>query len=309
MKIIIKAILPDNSQFPNLSCEQMVILRNPMETIDKAKRFQELHLADDTFIMANAWSAGSAVLLEETGIVAIGTTSAGIAFSQALPDYEGKLSLDNALVETRRIVEVCNIPVSMDGENGYGHSSESVFENMKLIAATGVVGASIEDYTGDSDNPLYDIELANERIQAAKNAVMDLGYPFMLTARAECYLTVHPDPFNESVRRVNRYREAGADCLFVPGIKDIETIKALIHEVDGPISVVMGLSGSPISVAELKNVGVSRISIGGSLARATFGLVRRAAREMLDKGTFNFSNQQIADDELCELFSRRNIEE
>lgn len=273
------------------------------DLIRKATRFQQLHLASDTFIMANAWNAGSAVILEEAGIQSIGTTSAGIAFSHAVPDYEGALSFETALDETRRIAGAVKMPVSMDAENGYGHSSESVFENMKLISETGVVGASIEDYTGDSDNPLYDIELAVERIQAAKQAVSDLGYPFMLTARAECYLIDHTDAFNESVRRVNRYREAGADCLFVPGVKDVETITALVDAVDGPISVVMGLSGTPITLEELKEAGVSRVSIGGSLARATLGLVRNAAREMLDKGTFEFSNQQIVDSELCELFS------
>ncbi len=280
---------------------------NSMETADKARRFRDLHRANDAFIMANAWSAGSAVLLEEAGIEAIGTTSAGIAFSHALPDYKGELSFDAALTETNRIVKAVNVPVSMDAENGYGHSSESVFENVAKIALTGVVGASIEDYTGDNDSPLYDIGLAVERIQSAKQAVTDLGYPFTLTARAECYLTGHPDSFSESVRRVNRYHEAGADCLFVPGIKDIETIRALVGEVGGPISVLMGLSGSPLSVPELKEAGVARISIGGSLARATFGLVRRAAREMVDKGTFEFSSQQIADDELCKLFSRHNV--
>ena len=277
---------------------------NPGEITDKARRFKNLHAANDAFIMANAWSAGSAVILEEAGIEAIGTTSAGIAFSHALPDYKGELPFDTALIETGRIVKAVNVPVSMDAENGYGHSSESVFVNMQEIALTGVVGAGIEDYTGDSDKPLYDIELASERIQSARQAVTDLGYPFMLTARAECYLTGHPDAFRESVRRVNRYYEAGADCLFVPGIKDIETIKALVDEVDGPVSVVMGLSGTPVSVAQLRQAGVARISIGGSLARATFGLVRKAAREMLDKGTFEFSCQQIADNELCKLFSR-----
>ena len=277
---------------------------NPGEITDKARRFKNLHAANDAFIMANAWSAGSAVILEEAGIRAIGTTSAGIAFSRALPDYKGELPFDTALIETGRIVKAVNVPVSMDAENGYGHSSESVFENMQEIALTGVVGAGIEDYTGDSDKPLYDIELASERIQSARQAVTDLGYPFTLTARAECYLTGHPDPFRESVRRVNRYYEAGADCLFVPGIKDIETIKALVDEVEGPVSVVMGLSGAPVSVAQLRQAGVTRISIGGSLARATFGLVRKAAREMLDKGTFEFSDQQIADNELCKLFSR-----
>lgn len=280
-----------------------------MDIIKAAKIFQDLHASNDVFIMANAWNAGSAVLLEEAGFEAIGTTSAGIAFSQALPDYKGALPFETALVETNRIAKAVSVPVSMDAENGYGHSSESVLNNMKEIAATGVVGASIEDYTGDSSNPLYDIELAAERIQSAKQAVASLGYPFTLTARAECYLTGHPDPFKESVRRVNRYYEAGADCLFVPGIKDIATIQALVAEVDGPVSVVMGLSGSPIAVADLQEAGVARISIGGSLARATLGFVRRAAREMLDKGTFEFSSQQISDNELCQLFSKHTVED
>lgn len=256
--------------------------------------------------MANAWNAGSAVLLEEAGFEAIGTTSAGIAFSHALPDYKGALSFDTALDETRCITQAVSIPVSMDAENGYGDSAESVFHNMSRIAESGVVGASIEDYSGDKDNPLYDIELAADRIRAAKQAVDDPGYPFTLTARAECYLTGHPAPFKESVDRVNRYRQAGADCLFVPGIKDIETITKLIQEVDGPVNVVMGLSGTPVSVSELKSAGVTRISIGGSLARATFGLVRRAAKEMLEKGSFEYSNQQIPDNELCKLFSKQN---
>lgn len=270
---------------------------------NKAAKFQQLHLSAETFIMANAWNAGSAVLLEEAGFKAIGTTSAGIAFSHALPDYEGALSFDTALDETRRIADAVNIPVSMDAENGYGDSTESVFENMKRIAASGVVGASIEDHSGNKDCPLYDVELAVDRIRAAKAAVADLPYPFTLTARAECYLTGHPEPFKESVDRLNRYREAGADCLYAPGIKDIQTVTSLVQEVDGPINVVMGLSGVPISLSELKQAGVTRVSIGGSLARATFGLVRRAAREMLDKGCFEYSNQQIADDELCRLFS------
>lgn len=278
---------------------------NGSTTQDKANKFHRLHLSKDTFIMANAWNAGSAVLLEEAGFCAIGTTSAGIAFSHALPDYEGALSFEAALAETRDIVEAVYLPVSMDAENGYGDSAESVFENMKRIAATGVVGAGIEDYSGDRDNPLYDVELAADRILAAKEAVASLPYPFTLTARAECYLTGHSEPFSEAVKRINRYREAGANCLFVPGIKDIETIKQLVQAVDAPVNVVMGLSGTPISVSELRRAGVTRISIGGSLARATFGLVRRAAREMLESGTFEYSNQQIADDVLCKLFSKQ----
>lgn len=271
----------------------------------KAARFQQLHHTGETFIMANAWNPGSAVLLEQAGFECIGTTSAGMAYSHALPDYEGALSFETALHDTASIVNSVNIPVSMDAENGYGDSPEAVFSNMKQIAASGAVGANIEDYCGDKSKPLYEINMAAERIAAAKQAVSNLGYPFMLTARAECYLCGHPDPFAESVKRVNRYRRAGADCLFVPGIKDIDTIRQLVKEVDGPVNVVMGLAGKPVSLAELNDAGVARISIGGSLARATFGLIRRAAKEMLENGSFNYSKQQIADAELCQLFAGR----
>jgi 2-methylisocitrate lyase-like PEP mutase family enzyme len=272
---------------------------------NKALTFSELHSSDEIFIMANAWNAGSAILLEEAGFSSIGTTSAGIAYSLGVADSQGDLDFDTALDETQRIAAAVNIPVSMDAENGYGDSPGYVFSNVTRIIETGVVGASIEDFTGDKSHPLYDIELATDRIRAAKQATENLKYPFVLTARAECYLVGHGDPFEESLKRVNRYREAGADCLFVPGIKDIETISKLVTEVDGPISVVMGLSGTPISVAELQDAGVSRISIGGSLARATFGFVRNAAKEMLDQGSFLYSGEQIPDGELCSLFTDR----
>jgi 2-methylisocitrate lyase-like PEP mutase family enzyme len=274
-----------------------------MKNSDKAIQFQQLH-QDDCFVMANAWSAGSAFMLEQAGFKAIGTSSAGIAYNHALAD--ASLSFDVALQDTAEIVAAVDIPVSMDAENGYADSPEAVYDNMGLIAATGVVGASIEDYTGNPDNPFYDIDLAVERIRAAHDAISDLGFPFTLTARADCYLYGHPEPFAESVKRVNRYREAGADCLYVPGVRDIETIGALVNEVDGPVNVVMGLSGSPMTVDELKSVGVTRISIGGSLARATFGLVRRAAQEILEQGSFTFSEQQIPDAELSRLFSERS---
>lgn len=271
----------------------------------KAKRFRELHLGGGIFVMANAWNAGSAILLQQAGFEALGTTSAGIAFSHGLPDYEAALSFETALEETRAIAAAVDVPLSMDAENGYGHTPEALFDTLRMIAETGVVGASIEDFTGNPSKPLYDIEMAAERIRAAKEAVADLGYPFTLTARAECYLTGHATPFEESLRRINRYREAGADCLYVPGLKDIESIAALVREAGAPVNVVMGLSGSAFSVGELRQAGVTRISIGGSLARATFGLVRRAAREMLEQGTFGYSDGQIPDDELCRLFSRR----
>ncbi len=274
--------------------------------MNNAEKFSKLHTDGDTFVMANAWNAGSAVLLEEAGFQAIGTTSAGIAFSHGLPDYQGSLSFDSALSETRKIASAVSIPVSMDAEDGYGETAEEVAGCFAKIVASGAVGAGIEDHPGGGGRALYDIEEAVDRVRAAREAANNLSSHFTLTARAECFLVGQDNAFAESVKRVNRYREAGADCLFVPGIKDLEMIRQLVAEVDGPVNVVMGLSGKSISVAELRDAGVARISIGGSLARATFGLVRNAAREILDQGSFGYAEQQIPDSELCALFSNKN---
>ncbi len=274
--------------------------------ITKGQAFKDLHSADGIFVMPNAWNAGSALMLQAAGFPAVGTSSAGIAFGLGLPDYEGVLTRQAALEETARIAGALRIPVSMDAENGYGHTPEEVAETIRLAAEAGVAGASIEDYaaaygTGD----LYDRALSAERIEAAAAAAAALQFPFTLTARAECYLMGHPNPFEESVTRVNLYREAGADCLYVPGVKDPETIGRLVKEVDGPVNVVMGLAGSPMSVSQLEDLGVKRVSIGGSLARATFGLIRRAAEEMRDRGTFTYSEGQVPNGELCRFFDQQ----
>ncbi len=271
----------------------------------KGKVFRDLHTSDDIFVMPNGWNAGSACMLEAAGFPAIGTTSAGIAFCLGLPDYEGALSRDAALEETRRIASAVDIPVSADGENGYGHAPGEVAETIRLFAEAGAVGASIEDFAASFGETLYDRALAVERIEAAREAADSLDFPFTLTARAECYLMGHPDPFAESVARANLYREAGADCLFVPGVKNADTIAPLCHEVHGPINVVVGLVGNPLSVSELKVLGVKRISIGGSLARTTFGVIRQAAEEIRDQGTFGFAQTQVPDDELCQFFATR----
>ena len=268
--------------------------------------FKNLHSADGAFVMPNAWNAGSACMLEAAGFSAVGTTSAGISFCLGLPDYEGALSREAALEETCRIAGAVRIPVSVDAENGYGHTPEEVAETIRRVADTGAVGASIEDYassygTGD----LYDRALAAERIEAAVAAAASLPFPFTLTARAECYLVGHPNAFGESVARANSYRDAGADCLFVPGISDAETIGRLVKEVDAPVNVVMGLTGSQMSVNQLEDLGVKRVSIGGSLARATFGLIRRAAAEIREHGTFTYSEEQVPDSELCRFFADR----
>ena len=272
--------------------------------VARATAFRDLHRGDGIFVMPNAWNAGSACMLEAAGFAAIGTTSAGIAYGLALPDYEGALSRDAALEETRRIAAAVKVPVSADAENGYGDAPQEVANSIRLFAQAGVVGASIEDFSSGYGG-LYEQSLAVERIRAARQAADALDFPFTLTARAECYLAGHSDPFDESVRRANLYREAGADCLYVPGVRDAATIGALVEAIDGPLNVVMGLSGKALSVAELEQLGVKRISIGGALARSTFGVMRRAAEELREHGTFGFAEQQVPDDELCRFFSAR----
>ncbi len=271
----------------------------------KAAAFRQLHLADGLFVMPNAWNAGSACLLEAAGFAAIGTTSAGIAYSLGIPDYEGALSRATALEETARIARAVRLPVSADAENGYGHTPQAVAESIRLFADAGAVGASIEDHAASYGADLYERDLAFERIRAAREAATSTGFPFTLTARAECYLVGHPEPFAEAVARANLYREAGADCLYVPGVSDAGTIKALVEEIDGPLNVVMGLSTGALTLAELQALGVKRVSVGGSLMRATFGLVRRAAAEIREHGTFRFAEGQIPDQELSRFFASR----
>ena len=272
----------------------------------KATAFKDLHAANGIFVMPNAWNAGSACMLEVAGFPAVGTTSAGIAYSLGLPDYEGALDRETALEETCRIAGAIRIPVSADAENGYGHTPEEVADTIRRVADTGAVGASIEDYSaGFSAGGLYDRVLSVERIEAAVAAAASLPFPFTLTARAECYLSGHPNPFEESVARAISYRDAGADCLYVPGITDAETIGRLVKNVNAPVNVVVGLAGNPLTVTQLEDLGVKRVSIGGSLARAAFGIIRRAAEEMRDRGTFTFSDDQVPDAELCRFFAGR----
>lgn len=271
----------------------------------KAEIFRQLHLSGETFIMPNAWNAGSAVLFEQAGFEAFATTSAGIAYAHAVPDSAGALGFERALQETAEMAAAVDIPLSMDAENFYAETLREVKPNLQRILESGVVGANIEDFTGRPEQPLYDFELAVERVQAAVEAVTALDYPFTLCARTDCFLVGQEDAMNESIRRLNRYREAGADCLYAPGLRDLDSIKTLVKEVDGPLNVVMGLSGAPIALDALRQAGVARISIGGSLARACFGRVRRAAAEMLEHGSFDYAQQQIADGELSELFKAR----
>jgi 2-methylisocitrate lyase-like PEP mutase family enzyme len=263
--------------------------------------FRELHAGQ--FVMPNAWDAGSAVVLADAGFDAIATTSAGIAFSlgkgdHTLPDGAPGVSREDMFARIREITAASAVPVNGDLEDGYGASPESVAETITLSREAGLAGGNIEDYDG---RELYDVELAVERIVAARAAA---GADYVLTARTDGQLLRKPTSLADSIERANRFRAAGADCLYVPGVNNLGTIRTLTTEIDGPLNVVVGLGTSTLTVGDLQAAGVTRVSLGGSIARAALGLVRRAAQELLTKGTIDFTADQIPQAELNQLFAR-----
>jgi len=272
--------------------------------IELGRRFRRLH-EEGTFLMPNAWDTGSALLLEAAGFEALGTTSAGIAYSLGKPDATGALTIDEALDETTRIAGAVSVPVNVDAENGYGESPEAVAECIRRCIEAGAVGAGIEDYTQDPGHPLYDRALAVERICAAREAADASGVPFVLTARAECHLYRVPDAFAESVARSNLYCEAGADCLYTPGVRDRDEVAALVREIDGPMNFVVGKGMADYTLEELGELGIRRVSIGGSLLRATFALAERAAAEMKLLGRFTWAADQLDAADFDRLFAER----
>jgi 2-methylisocitrate lyase-like PEP mutase family enzyme len=228
--------------------------------------FRELHAGQ--FVMPNAWDAGSAVLMVAAGFPAIATTSAGIAFSLAkgdhtLPDGAPSVSRDAMLDRVREITAASAVPVNGDLEDGYGAAPSEVAETITLAREVGLAGGNIEDYDG---RELYDVELAVERIVAAREAA---GSDFVLTARTDGQLLRTPTPLADSIERANRFRAAGADCLYVPGVNDLDTIRTLVAEIDGPLNVVIGLGTATLTVADLQSAGVTRISLAQSPSRPT----------------------------------------
>ncbi len=272
--------------------------------IELGRRFRRLH-EDGTFLMPNAWDTGSALLLETAGFEALGTTSAGIAYSLGKADATGALAIDEALDETARIAGAVSVPVNVDAENGYGDDPEAVAECIRRCIHAGAVGAGIEDYTQDPAHPLYERTLAVERIRAAREAADASGVPFVLTARAECHLYRVPGAFAESVARSNLYREAGADCLYTPGVRDRAEVAALVREIDGPMNFVVGKGMADYTLGELGELGIRRVSIGGSLMRATFALAERAAAQMKREGRFDWAADQLGAGDFERLFTNR----
>ena len=271
---------------------------------NRAERFRVLHARPGIFAIPNPWDAGSAKILAMLGFEALATTSAGFAFSVGKPDAEGALNRPDTLANARTIVDATNLPVSADLENGFGDDPETCAETIRLAAETGLVGGSIEDATGRADDPIYPFELSVERVAAAVQAARALPFPFVLTARAENLINGRPD-LNDTIRRLQAFAAAGADVLYAPGLTSRDDIAAVVKAVaPKPVNVVMGLSGPRFSLDELASLGVKRVSLGSSLARAAYGAFLEAAREIRDTGTFTFAARAAPYAELNDMFKR-----
>jgi len=258
---------------------------------EKVARFRALHQGEGAFVMPNPWDAGSARILAALGFEALATTSAGLAFSLGRKDGQGAVSREETLANAAAIVATTDLPVSADLENGFGHAPEDCAATLRAALATGLVGGSIEDATGEAARPIYDFNQAVERVAAAAEAVR--GQPFVLTARAENFLHGRPD-LDDTIRRLQAFAAAGAEVLYAPGLTEIGQIRTLCAAVDRPVNVVMGLVGRPFTVAELAEAGVKRISLGGSLARAALGALLRAGREIREQGRFGFAAEALS---------------
>jgi 2-methylisocitrate lyase-like PEP mutase family enzyme len=263
--------------------------------------FAALHARESAFIIPNPWDQGTARLLETMGFEALATTSAGYAFSVGRPD--NTISRDDTIAHAAAVASATDLPVSADLENGFADDPGGVAETIRMAAATGLVGGSIEDASARTQGQPYEIALAADRIRAAAEIVRGLPFRFMLTARAENFLVGRPD-LSDTIRRLQAYQEAGADVLYAPGLQSADDIATLVRAVDRPVNVVMGLSGIQLSLATLTALGVKRISVGGALARAALGAVLRAGREMRELGTFEFAKDAVSYAEINRVFAQ-----
>ena len=266
---------------------------------EKGTIFRALHERDRAFIIPNPWDIGTAKLLAHLGFEALATTSAGYAFSIGRRD--NTVGRDKMIAHVREIVAATDLPVSADLENGFGDDPETVAETIKLGAAAGLVGGSIEDSTERRDDPIYELERAVERVRAAARVAHALPYQFTLTARAENYLFDRRD-LNDTIKRLQAYQEAGADVLYAPGLVKQEDIASVVSSVDRPVNVLMGLAGVRLSVDDLSEIGVKRISLGSVLSRVALGAFLRAAHEMRDHGTFTFGDDTVSFRDISEIF-------
>ena len=267
----------------------------PTQT-DKANAFRALHEA--IFVAPNPWDAGSARVLAGLGFPALATSSG--ASAGVLGKRDGMITRDEALAHARVIVEATDLPVAADLENGFGDAPELVAETIRMAAETGLVGGSIEDATGDSAKPLYDLDLAVERVRAAADAARQLPFVFTLTARAENYLRGNRD-LDDTIRRLQAFEQAGADVLFAPGLPDLAAVRAVCAAVSKPVNFMVGIKGKSFTLAELEAAGVKRVSLATSLYRAAMTGLVAAAREVKERGTFEYLDDLMTGATINEL--------
>jgi len=267
-------------------------------------QFRLLH-ESGCFVLPNPWDVGTAIYLELLGFDAVATTSAGFAFSRGLPDSVSAVTCDAMLGHIREIVKATSLPVNADFQNGYAHEPEGVADSVALCIATGAAGLSIEDASGSADAPLYEFDLAVERMRAARAAIDASGVPVILTGRCEAWLVGHPDPFRESLKRLVAYAEAGADCLYAPGVREPDEIAGIVKAVSPkPVNVLVSAPGD-LSIPRLADLGVRRVSVGSALARVAWGAFLRAAKNIKETGAFEGLGDAAPFNEINSVFLNR----
>ena len=259
---------------------------------DLGAAFRALHNCSDIMVLPNIWDAGSALLISQLGFSALATTSAGIAFSLGIQDARRMITREAMLTRLAEIVGSTLLPVSADLENGYGDNPDIVAETIMLASELGVAGGSIEDATGLPESPIYEFSHAVERVAAAAEAARRGGKSFVLTARAENFAAGRPD-LDDTIKRLSAFASAGADVLYAPGLSSLADISNVVRSLDKPVNVLMGFAGTSFNLQQLADVGVKRVSFGSSMARAAIWAMIEAAKEVRDKGTFEYANRAL----------------
>jgi 2-methylisocitrate lyase-like PEP mutase family enzyme len=263
--------------------------------IDKAAAFRALHERPGAFIIPNPWEAGTAKILASMGFEAVATTSRGLAY--LLGRASENITREEVIANCRFIVEATDLPVNADLANCFAHRPEAAAETIRLAAEAGAVGGSIEDYTGDRSNPIYEFELAVDRVRAAAEVAHALTVPFMLTARAENLLHDRND-LADTVRRLQAFEMAGADVLYAPGLRNLDEVRQVVSSVTRPVNVVTGWLNPDITLAELSEAGAKRISVGGALSRLGLSILIKAGKAMQERGSFSWMREMIGTSEV-----------
>lgn len=267
--------------------------------------FRAMH-ESGCFVLPNPWDAGTAAYLEHLGFRAVTTTSAGLAFASGLPDAVWSVSLEATLAHFRTIVSATSLPVNADFQSAFARDEAGVAANVKACIATGIAGFSIEDATGDAAKPLYDADVALARVKTARRAIDETGIPVVLTARCEAWLVGQKDPLRVAIERLTAYADAGADCLFAPGVRKPDEIAAIVKAVaPKPVNVLVSSPTPALSVPRLTELGVRRVSVGSALARVAWGAFVNAARSIRETGSFDTLADAVSFSHLNEVFTKR----